>query len=47
MLTKNSAAKKSAPAKDVDAYIAAAPEEARAMLAELRKTIKTVALIRL
>ena len=32
-----------APAKDVDAYLAAAPEEARAALAKLRKTIKAAA----
>ena len=33
----------SAPARDVDDYLAAAPEEARATLEKLRKTIKATA----
>jgi uncharacterized protein YdhG (YjbR/CyaY superfamily) len=36
-------AKKSAPAATVDDYIAAAPEDARAALEELRKAIKAAA----
>ena len=32
-----------APAKDVDSYIAAAPEEARPMLAEMRRILKAAA----
>ena len=36
-------AKKSAPAPTVDDYLAAAPEDARAALAKLRKTIKAAA----
>jgi uncharacterized protein YdhG (YjbR/CyaY superfamily) len=35
--------KKTAPAKDVDEYIAAAPKEARATLEKLRRTIKAAA----
>jgi uncharacterized protein YdhG (YjbR/CyaY superfamily) len=35
--------RKSAPAKDVDEYIATAPEEMRKALEELRKTIKAAA----
>jgi uncharacterized protein YdhG (YjbR/CyaY superfamily) len=34
---------KSAPAKNVDAYLAGVPKEARATLAKLRKTIKAAA----
>ena len=34
---------RSAPAQDVDEYLAAAPEDARAALAKLRKTIKAAA----
>lgn len=35
--------KRSAPAETVDGYLAAAPEDARAALAKLRKTIKAAA----
>ena len=46
-MTKTPAQKASAakvpPAKDVDAYIAAAPQEARAVLQELRALIKAAA----
>ena len=42
-IPKNAAAKKSAPAKDVDAYLAEVPPEARRALAELRKAIKAAA----
>lgn len=35
--------KKTAPAKDIDAYIKTAPREARTLLERLRRTIKTAA----
>ena len=38
-------AKKSAPARDVDDYLAALPHEARATLEKLRKTIKAAEII--
>jgi uncharacterized protein YdhG (YjbR/CyaY superfamily) len=42
-IASKEAMKKSTPAKDVDEYIAAAPEEMQTALKELRKTIKAVA----
>ncbi len=43
MEKKEVSKEKEAPAKDVDEYIAKAPEEAREALEELRKNIKTAA----
>ena len=37
------AAKRRTPASDIDAYLASVPEEARAVLQKLRKTIKAAA----
>ncbi len=43
MLKKAASTKKSAPAKNVDAYLASAPKELRAVLENLRKAIKAAA----
>lgn len=43
VISKDGAAKKSAPAKDVDDYLSKLPEDARAALEKLRKTIKAAA----
>ncbi len=40
VISKNGIAKRIAPASDVDDYLAAVPEEARAALEKLRKTIQ-------
>lgn len=40
-MKKAASSKKNAPAKDVDAYLASAPEELRPVLENLRKAIKT------
>ena len=42
-VTSKDGAKKRAPARDVDAYLAAVPKDARARLEKLRKTIKAAA----
>jgi uncharacterized protein YdhG (YjbR/CyaY superfamily) len=42
-MKKRTSNMKSAPAKDVDEYLAGAPKEARATLAKLRQTIKAAA----
>lgn len=42
-MKKSVAAPKSAPAKDVDAYLASAPKEFRTVLENLRKAIKAAA----
>ncbi|MCX6677015.1 MAG: DUF1801 domain-containing protein [Methanothrix sp.] len=43
VISKDSAAKKSASAKDVDDYLSTLPEDARDALEKLRKTIKAAA----
>jgi uncharacterized protein YdhG (YjbR/CyaY superfamily) len=43
MTKKTPATQKSVPAKDVNAYLAAAPQELRALLENLRKAIKAAA----
>jgi uncharacterized protein YdhG (YjbR/CyaY superfamily) len=43
VILQRSTATKSAPAKDVDAYLSQVPPEARRTLAELRKAIKAAA----
>ena len=42
-MKKRNTGAKSAPAKDVDEYLAGVPKEARATLVKLRKTIKAAA----
>lgn len=42
-ISKNAAAKASAPAQDVDAYLAALPDDVKAAFEQLRKAIKTAA----
>ena len=42
-MKKSASAPKSAPAKDVDAYLASAPRELRTVLENLREAIKTAA----
>ncbi len=41
-VTRKDSAKRSAPTKDVDGYLAALPKETRAALEKLRKIIKSV-----